>query len=96
MPSFRACIADVGQAVTQGAFAHWLQRVTWKERRALGKTPTSTDFTYVRLTPTGTSFSLLHAVEQAWQPMQRVWSMTLAQTGSEGVDAAVVSCTRGW
>jgi len=21
----------------------------------------------------------LHAVEQAWQPMQRVWSITLAQ-----------------
>ena len=29
-----------------------------------------------RVTESGTSFSDLHAVVQAWQPMQRVWSMT--------------------
>ena len=38
----------------------------------------STYFTYVRLTPRGTAFSDLQAVEQAWQPMHTVWSMTLA------------------
>jgi hypothetical protein len=45
MPSSRLNIAEVGQAVTHGASAHWLQRVTWKLRRACGNTPTSTDFT---------------------------------------------------
>ncbi len=45
MPSGRTCIAFVGQALTQGASAHWLQRVTWKFRRALGKVPTSTYLT---------------------------------------------------
>jgi hypothetical protein len=38
----------------------------------------STYFTYVRVTESGTKFSDLQAVVQAWQPMQRVWSMTLA------------------
>src|SRR5438128_11410776 len=36
----------------------------------------STYLTYVRFTPRGTAFSDLQAVLQAWQPMQRVWSMT--------------------
>ena len=45
MPSSRAYIARVGQAVTHGASAHWLQRVTWKCREADGNRPTSTDFT---------------------------------------------------
>jgi hypothetical protein len=45
MPSSRLNIALVGQAVTHGASTHWLQRVTWKLRRASGNTPTSTDFT---------------------------------------------------
>ncbi len=45
MPSSRVYIALVGQAATHGASAHWLQRVTWKARRAWGKVPTSTDFT---------------------------------------------------
>ena len=65
-------MAEVGQASTQGGSAHWLHRVTWKARRTWGKRPTSTDFTYVRCTERGTSFSDLHAVLQAWQPMQRV------------------------
>ena len=69
-------MAAVGQAATHGASSHWLQRVTWKERRACGNVPTSTAFTYVRVTPSGTWFSDLHAVVQAWQPMQRVWSST--------------------
>src|SRR5262249_7831473 len=38
----------------------------------------STYLTYVRLTPRGTSFSDLQAVEQAWQPMQRLGAVTLA------------------
>jgi hypothetical protein len=45
MPSGRVCIAEVGQAATHGASAHWLHRVTWKARRACGKVPTSTAFT---------------------------------------------------
>ncbi len=65
MPSGRWYIAAVGQAVTQGGSSHWLQRVTWKARRASGNVPTSTYFTYVRFTDSGTSFSDLHAVEQA-------------------------------
>ena len=76
MPSGRWYMAAVGQAATHGASSHWLQRVTWNARRTCGKVPTSTYFTYVRVTPSGTSFSDLQAVVQAWQPMQRVWSMT--------------------
>src|SRR5699024_12625859 len=72
MPSPRVCMAPVGQAVVHGESTHWLQRVTWKARRASGNTPTSTDFTYVRETPTGTLFSDLQAVVQAWQLIQRV------------------------
>jgi hypothetical protein len=45
IPSGRAYMAAVGQASTQGGSAHWLQRVTWKARRAWGKRPTSTHFT---------------------------------------------------
>ena len=45
MPSARRYIAEVGQAVVQGESSHWLQRVTWKARRAWGKTPTSTALT---------------------------------------------------
>jgi hypothetical protein len=30
----------------------------------------------VRVTPSGTSFSLLQAVVHAWQPMHRLWSST--------------------
>ena len=65
IPSGRLCMAAVGQARTHGGSSHWLQRVTWKARRAMGNFPTSTYFTYVRLTPSGTSFSDLQAVEQA-------------------------------
>ncbi len=42
IPSGRRYMAPVGQASTQGASSHWLQRVTWKARRARGKLPTST------------------------------------------------------
>src|SRR6266550_1077086 len=46
----------------------------------------STYFTYVRLTPRGTAFSDLRAVEHAWHPMQTVWSMTFAHfRGAESV-----------
>ena len=50
----------------------------------------STYFTYVRLTPRGTAFSDLQAVEHAWQPMQTVWSMTFAH-----FSGAVSLTTRG-
>ncbi len=36
MPSTRWTIAVTGQMRTQGGFAQWLHRVTWKERRASG------------------------------------------------------------
>ena len=65
MPSSRRNMAWVGQAATHGASVHWLHRVTWKLRRTSGKPPTSADFTKVRVTPNGTSFSLLQAVVQA-------------------------------
>jgi hypothetical protein len=71
-------MARVGQIGTQGGLAQWLHRVTWKWRREFGKAPFSTYLTQVRWTPKGTSFSDLHAVEQAWQPMQRRLSMTKA------------------
>jgi len=45
MPSGRWYMAEVGHAATQGASSHWLQRVTWKARRAWGNVPTSTYFT---------------------------------------------------
>jgi hypothetical protein len=61
---------------TQGGLAQWLQRVTWKWRRVSGKAPVSTYFTQVRLTPKGTLFSDLQAVEQAWQPMHLRLSIT--------------------
>ena len=85
IPSARRNIAEVGQASTHGGSAHWLQRVTWKERPASGKIPVSTYFTYVRVTDSGTSFSDLQAVVHAWQPMQRVWSTTLAHAGGDVV-----------
>jgi hypothetical protein len=61
---------------THGGFSQWLQRVTWNVRVTSGYAPCSTVFTHVRLTPSGTSFSLLHAVLHAWQPIHRVLSMT--------------------
>src|SRR4030095_14150418 len=50
MPSGRRNIAPVGQAVTHGAYSHWLHRVTWNARRVCGNAPTSTYLTYVRVT----------------------------------------------
>ena len=82
MPSGRVYIAPVGQAVTHGASAHWLQRVTWNERPTCGNSPTSTALTYVRVTPSGTRFSDLHAVVHAWQPMHRHWSSTFTKRGA--------------
>src|SRR4051794_3114458 len=76
MPSGRLKSALVGQIVTHGASAQWLQRSTVKKRRVLGKLPFSVYFTQVRKTPSGTSFSDLHATVQAWQPMHLRWSMT--------------------
>ena len=54
----------------QGASSQWLQRMTEKWRLTFGKEPVSMYFTQVRLTPMGTSCSLLQATVQAWQPMQ--------------------------
>ena len=62
--------AEVGQTAMQGASSHWLQRITVNWRATSGKVPVSTYFTQVRLTPRGTSCSLLQATVQAWQPMQ--------------------------
>jgi hypothetical protein len=65
MPSLRWYIAVTGQIVTQGGFSQWLQRVTWNTRRVLGNIPFSTYFTHVRLTVSGTWFSVLQATVQA-------------------------------
>ncbi len=62
--------ADVGQIAIHGASSHWLQRMTLNLRATSGKVPVSMYFTHVRLTPSGTSCSLLHATVHAWQPMQ--------------------------
>src|SRR6266511_2056900 len=77
-PSGRWYIAVTGQIATHGGSAQWLQRSTAKCRRTAGNVPTSTFFTHVRNTPTGTSFSDLHAVVQAWHPMHLVCSITHA------------------
>src|SRR5581483_12362077 len=95
IPSGRRYIACVGQAATQGASAHWLHLVTWNARRTWGNVPTSADFTYVRVTPSGTSFSLLHAVVQAWQPMHRSWSITFTQRWSTSSGVSMPSAVRG-
>src|SRR5687768_12544494 len=76
IPSGRWYMAVTGQIATHGGFSQWLQRVTWKLRVTSGKRPVSVYLTHVRETPRGTSFSLLHAVEHAWQPMHRRLSMT--------------------
>ena len=71
MPSLRFSSALTGQIVTQGALVQWLQRRTAKCRLTAGKRPFSWYLTQVRKLPSGTSFSLLQATVQAWQPMQR-------------------------
>src|SRR5436309_16067105 len=75
-PSARVCRAVTGQMVTHGAHSQWLQRITVKSRRLLGKVPFSMYLTQVRSTPTGTWCSLLHATVQAWQPMHLRLSIT--------------------
>src|SRR5436190_16723863 len=75
MPSLRFDSALTGQIVTHGAFVQWLQRSTAKWRFTAGKRPFSWYLTQVRKLATGTSFSDLHATVQAWQPMQRRWSI---------------------
>ena len=71
-PSGRFSSARTGQISMHGAFVHWLQRNTAKERLTLGKVPCSVYLTQVRKLPRGTSFSALHAIVQAWQPMHSV------------------------
>ena len=46
----------------------------------------------MRVTPSGTRFSDLQAVVQAWQPMQRVWSMTFAQRVGSGASVRDKVC----
>ncbi len=75
MPSARLNSARVGQIATHGASVQWLHRMTEKKRRVSGHAPFSTYLTQVRLTPRGTSCSVLQATVQAWQPMQLSWSI---------------------
>ncbi len=65
MPSDRFCNARVGQIATQGASVQWLHRITEKNRLESGQAPFSMYFTQVRLTPRGTSCSVLQATVQA-------------------------------
>src|SRR6266540_5823555 len=76
IPSGRVYSATVGQMLTQGALSQWLHRRTAKYRRELGNSPFSTYLTQVRNAPSGTSFSILQATVQAWQPMHFRWSRT--------------------
>jgi hypothetical protein len=76
MPSARRYSALVGQISVHGESSQWLHRITPKWRDVCGNAPFSMCFTQVRKTPSGTWCSSLHATVQAWQPMQRSWSMT--------------------
>src|SRR3954451_23276763 len=75
IPLSRWKSALVGQIVTHGALSQWLQRITAKCRLTSGNEPDSMYFTHVRLTPSGTSCSALHATVHAWQPMHVSWSI---------------------
>src|ERR1044071_3622977 len=70
-------IAPVGHAFRQGASSQWLHSTGTKWRRACGYLPSSTYFTVSRKTPSGTSYSALHATEHAWQPMHVRRSMSI-------------------
>lgn len=72
IPSGRRNRAPVGQMLTQGASEQWLHRITENDRLVSGQVPDSMYFTQVRLTPRGTSCSVLQATVQAWQPMHAV------------------------
>jgi hypothetical protein len=76
IPSERLWSADVGQIATHGASVQWLHRMIENDRMVSGHVPFSTYFTHVRLTPSGTWCSVLHATVHAWQPMHDVWSIT--------------------
>jgi hypothetical protein len=65
IPSDPLSSAVTGQILTQGASVHWLHRKTAKDRRTWGNLPSSVYFTQVRKSPSGTSFSALHATVQA-------------------------------
>lgn len=65
MPSSRLKSAPVGQMATHGASVQWLQRRTEKNLLVTGQVPFSMYLTQVRLTPSGTSCSVLHATVQA-------------------------------
>ncbi len=58
-------------------------------RLAFGNEPVSMYFTHVRLTPSGTSCSLLHAIVQAWQPIHE----SLSSKNPSRVIASLFSCT---
>ncbi len=76
MPSARWNIASVGQMRTQGGIGAVIAARDLEMAAGVGIAPVSTYLTQVRYTPRGTSFSLLQAVEQAWQPMHLRLSMT--------------------
>ena len=76
MPSARLKSAWVGQISTHGASSQWLQRITPNERRVSGN-DAAVDVLHpgAELTRRGTSFSVLQATVQAWQPMHVRWSI---------------------
>src|SRR5437867_7589326 len=82
MPSVRRKSARVGQIVTHGASAHWLQRTGKNKRRVVGKAPFSTLLTQQRLTPIGIWCSALQAIVHAWQPMHLRRSMAKPYVGT--------------
>jgi len=78
-PSSRCQVAPAGQTSMHEGLSQWLQSLGRKARRVSGKVPISTSGTQVRKWYSGTSFSILQAAVQAWQPTHLRRSMSIAQ-----------------
>src|SRR5512138_844273 len=78
-PPSPTCEAPVGQAATQAASEHWLQR---SERICIersGNVPQTSWVIQSRKPPSGSAFSVLQAMTQALQPTQRRVSTAMAK-----------------
>ena len=64
-------LAPVGQAPTQGASPHWLQRSDRICMERSGKVPCTSWTIQSRNPPSGSAFSVLQEMTQALQPTQR-------------------------
>src|SRR5665647_3484838 len=66
MPSSRLYDASVGQASTQGASTHWLQRTGYVETSTWPPSSVSRAISLGQLTRSGRKCSILHAATHAW------------------------------